>query len=653
MRTEKRMRGMLSILLLELMLTSVAGLVSAQRTGIEQCEEITIPMCRNIGYNYTYMPNPFNHDTQEEAALEAHQFWPLVEIHCSVDLKFFLCSMYAPICMPRYPKYLPACKSVCERAKNGCAPLMRKYGFAWPERMNCDDLPNYGDRKDPTNLCMDPLNGEEPSDPLSPGNFNPISTLVPGQDVHGTAHVPEYTMPTIPYVGGLPTTRYPGIKWPVVDVIMPNMNGKCMCHPPMVVVSSQQEMYFNKVYTGGVVNCARPCKNPFFTKKEREFADIWIGLWSILCFVSTSTTLLTFLIDMQRFKYPERPIIFLSACYVMVSLAYIIRLGVGHKELSCDSNVIRYSAEKDYRCIIVFLLSYFFGMASSIWWVILALTWFLAAGMKWGNEAIASYSVFYHLAAWLIPTAKSMAALWLSSVDGDSISGLCYVGNQNLGNLRGYVLAPLFVYLILGTSFLLGGFVSLFRIRNVIKQQGRTKTDKLEKLMIRIGVFSVLYTVPASIVIGCYFYEQHFREEWEKTITCGYADRTKNIKPIHAIFMLKYFMCLVIGITSGFWIWSGKTLDSWKRFYARCCGRGVAPRASGGAGQVLVPTGGIIVQPAGSHVINNGPNQVRVTLATESIAPTIASSVCKSYKQPNYNHVSHMNLQKQIPLSHV
>ena len=33
-------------------------------------------------------------------------------------------------------------------------------------------------------------------------------------------------------------------------------------------------------------------------------------------------------------------------------------------------------------CTIVFLLSYFFGMATHMWWMILTLTWFLAAGIK-------------------------------------------------------------------------------------------------------------------------------------------------------------------------------------------------------------------------------------------------------------------------------
>ncbi|KAJ8279190.1 hypothetical protein COCON_G00062560 [Conger conger] len=116
------------------------------------CQEISVPLCKGIGYNYTYMPNQFNHDTQDEAGLEVHQFWPLVEIQCSPDLKFFLCSMYTPICLEDYKKPLPPCRSVCERARAGCAPLMRQYGFPWPDRMKCDLLPVQGT---PDTLCMD------------------------------------------------------------------------------------------------------------------------------------------------------------------------------------------------------------------------------------------------------------------------------------------------------------------------------------------------------------------------------------------------------------------------------------------------------------------------------------------------------------------
>ncbi|XP_059144460.1 frizzled-5-like [Physella acuta] len=544
-----------------LFLTSIfiVSLQLAQTAGSDnrKCQEITIPMCKGIGYNMTYMPNQFNHDTQEESGLEVHQFWPLVEIQCSPDLKFFLCSMYAPICMENYKKHLPACRSVCERARDGCSPLMKQYGFNWPDRMKCEDLPEYGDKEV---LCMDANTTDRNTAMPAHNKPTPPTNKPSDRDKRPPPYPPK------PSNGPRPL--------PVDELHSTSPAKECtrVCEKPLMMISESSSSYFNKLRTGGVVNCAINCYGPYFSEHEKTFTTFWVGLWSILCCISTSMTVSTFFVDMKRFKYPERPIIFLSACYFMVSVGYIIRLIVGHENVACENGIIRYETTGPAVCTVVFLLVYFFGMASSIWWVILSFTWFLAAGLKWGQEAIASYSQYFHLAAWLIPSVKSIAVLAMSSVDGDPIAGICYVGNQSLDNLRGFVLAPLFVYLIIGASFLLAGFVSLFRIRKVIKQQGRGKTDKLERLMIRIGVFTVLYTVPASIVIACYFYEQQMRERWEATRTHTCYDQPAE--PNYTVFMLKYFMCLVIGTTSGFWIWSGKTVDSWRKlFYGKLCNK--------------------------------------------------------------------------------
>ncbi|XP_075887153.1 frizzled-5 [Nelusetta ayraudi] len=501
------------------------------------CEPITVPMCKGIGYNLTYMPNQFNHDTQEEVGLEVHQFWPLVRISCSPDMLFFLCSMYTPICLQDYRKPLPPCRSVCERAKRGCSPLMSQYGFDWPERMSCENLPQAGDDV----LCMD-------------HNSSETTTLAPA-----------FPKPT------------PG---PPKPPNRPQCDQSCRCREHLVPIKRDPHADYAQVQKDPVRYCAQPCHQPYFSADERAFTSFWVGLWSVLCFVSTLTTVATFLIDMERFKYPERPIIFLAACYLFVSLGYIIRLVAGHEQVACSSSnsvsgdqlYILSDTTGPALCTLVFLLVYFFGMASSIWWVVLSFTWFLAAGMKWGSEAIAGYSQYFHLAAWLIPSIKSIIVLALSSVDGDPVAGICYVGNQNLESLRGFVLAPLVVYLFTGSLFLLAGFVSLFRIRSIIKQGG-TKTDKLERLMIRIGLFTVLYTVPATIVVACLVYEQYYRPGWERELACScQSERQRSgVGPDYAIFMLKYFMCLVVGITSGVWIWSGKTLESWRRFVARCC----------------------------------------------------------------------------------
>ncbi|XP_034749964.1 frizzled-2 [Etheostoma cragini] len=499
------------------------------------CQPISIPLCTDIAYNQTIMPNLVGHYNQEDAGLEVHQFYPLVKVQCSPELKFFLCSMYAPVCTV-LEKAIPPCRSICERAKQGCEALMNKFGFQWPDRLRCENFPVLGDGQ----ICV----GQNDSSP---------ATVIPITQVRGTQ---DFT--TAP----------------------PHRSFRC---PNVLKVPT----YLNYKFLEEK-DCAAPCEpsrsggNMFFSDKEIHFSRIWILVWSVLCCASTLFTVTTYLVDMQRFRYPERPIIFLSGCYTMVSIAYIAGYFLGDKVVCNDS----FSPEgyrtlvqgtKKEGCTILFMMLYFFSMASSIWWVILSLTWFLAAGMKWGHEAIEAHSQYFHLAAWAVPAAKTISILAIGQIEGDVLSGVCFVSLSSLAPLRGFVLAPLFIYLFIGTSFLLAGFVSLFRIRTIMKHDG-TKTEKLERLMVRIGVFSVLYTVPATIVIACVFYEQAFRPHWERSwvsqncrslaIPCP-MQTGPRMTPDFTVYMIKYLMTLIVGITSGFWIWSGKTLHSWHKFYTR------------------------------------------------------------------------------------
>lgn len=108
-----------------------------------------------------------------------------------------------------------------------------------------------------------------------------------------------------------------------------------------------------------------------------------------------------------------------------------------------------------------------------------------------------------------------------------------------------------------------------------------------------LQVFSVLYMLPAQVVLGCLFYEQAYFDSWMLTwnsevcsrpgnqsryaIPCpvGQWSRDLGRKPNFELFMIKYLMALIVGITSSFWVWSGKTLTSWRDFYNRLRGRRV------------------------------------------------------------------------------
>lgn len=171
-------------------------------------------------------------------------------------------------------------------------------------------------------------------------------------------------------------------------------------------------------------------------------------------------------------------------CYNIYSIAYIVRLTVGREEdpaiLKRQQNLFSFKEGlKNTGCAIIFLLMYFFGMASSIWWVILApLTWFLAAGLKWGHEAIEMHSSYFHIAAWAIPAVKTIVILIMRLVDADELTGLCYMGNQNLDALTGFVVAPLFTYLVIGTLFIAArGWWPCSKFARIFKGWGNCKTS--------------------------------------------------------------------------------------------------------------------------------------------------------------------------------
>eukprot|EP00111_Clytia_hemisphaerica_P006639 TCONS_00019225-protein len=434
----------------------------------ERCVPLINDHCKDLGYNATLIPNvKAGIDKLDEAARRISEFSPLFQVNCYENFKFFICNMFLPVChsingnpTPVYP-----CRHVCEEARKGCEPLMKKYSFTWPDVLNCEFLAS--------NTKQNALCGSPP--PSKPTRKTPQTEVVP----------------TAP---------------------------------------------------------------PAWVKVVEQFPKV----------------------DHKRFKYPERPIIFLSFCYNLYSIGYLIRVFGNYENIVCENSPQGQHALIDgmssTSCAIVFFLLYFFGMASALWWVVLSVTWFLAAALKWGHEAIEKYSSLFHAVAWTVPTIQTIIALVTRKVDTDMLAGVCYIGATNSENLLMFVALPLLIYLLIGTLFLIMGFVALIKIRKELQRE--RNTNKLERLIIRIGIFSVLYSVPASIVVGCFIHEYNRLKRTEQVsqdmLSClKDPNCEKDLKPRTEIFYLRYFMLLVVGVTSGVWIWTSKTFDSWKNFYRR------------------------------------------------------------------------------------
>jgi hypothetical protein len=102
---------------------------SASSNTLNQCVEISNARpCATMPWNMTIFPNLLGHTRAEgnktqflkkinlkkttiflfiEADYELALYVPLFNINCSKSLKYFLCSVYTPICSP-----LPTCKNL-------------------------------------------------------------------------------------------------------------------------------------------------------------------------------------------------------------------------------------------------------------------------------------------------------------------------------------------------------------------------------------------------------------------------------------------------------------------------------------------------------------------------------------------------------------
>ncbi|XP_033931561.1 frizzled-3-like [Pseudochaenichthys georgianus] len=522
-----RQRVCFSVLLIPILLilfSLVTPAVSIHLESMEShsefsCEPIRLRMCQDLPYNTTFMPNLLNHYDQQTAALAMEPFHPMVNLVCSADLRMFLCALYAPVCTV-YGQVSMPCRSLCQRAKDECHKLMEVFGVAWPDDMECNRFP---DCDEPYPRVEDLQTDSDPTDESS-----------------------------------LTVSREYGFWCPRELKMEPDLGYSFM----------------------GKKDCSGPCPSMFFNQKELNFMRYFIGVVSVVCLAATLFTFLTFLIDVTRFRYPERPIIFYAVCYVMVSLVFFLGFLLEDR-VSCNaaspsqfkaSTITQGSHNKV--CTLFFMVLYFFTMAGSVWWVILTITWFLAAVPKWGSEAIEKKALIFHAVAWGLPGALTVTLLALNKIEGDGISGVCFIGLYDMDALRWFVLAPLCLNVAVGVSLLLVGIVALNRVRMEIPLEKENQT-KLVKFMIRMGVFSVLYLVPLLTVIGCYLYEHTYRSTWEKTwmeencksyhIPCPYKVE-KAKRPAMVLFLIKYLMMLVVGIPSAFWVGSKKTCFEWANF---------------------------------------------------------------------------------------
>lgn len=492
------------------------------------CEPIRIESCRGLGYNSTGMPNLVGHELQQDAERQFSSFLPLIQYGCSSKLKFFLCSVYTPMCTEKVNEPIGPCRSLCESVKKRCNSVLEEFGFFWPSALNCSKFP-ISNTQD--TMCME---GPYDEDEFWP----PKSELT-------TENIPTAKL-----------NRHFGLC----------RNFKFSDH----------YLYINRSR-----RCAHECNTDIlFGSADKDFATKWIAFWSIVCFSSSIFMLFTFfrssLPDVAFL--PEKILIILAGNYAMYSFAFILRLILGRDQITCQlegqhqSPVLIQEGLDNIGCTITFVLLYFFGNSSMIWWVFLSICLFTVKVLRKSVQQIEKMSSLFHLIAWTLPAMKTAAILVARLPDGDEFAGICYVGSQNTDALMIFVIIPSAFYLVVCLSFLvMAAFWSKPRIATLVNNpvclsnrnragsnfsfasHGTQATslhllnpystsaqEKLNSTVTQLTIFAFFYSVPATCVLASYIYEYINRESW-------YLNHSTSV-PNAEIFILKYFMSLIVGV---------------------------------------------------------------------------------------------------------
>ncbi|CAI5439208.1 unnamed protein product [Caenorhabditis angaria] len=368
-----------SIFCVILCLAQAASAKSQHQTKHEKCLRITHEMCNDLPYNMTSFPNLVNEETMKDASESIATYKPLLSVVCSEQLKFFLCSVYFPMCNEKLAQPIGPCRPLCLSVKEKCLPILQGFGFTWPDVIRCDKFPLENNRE---KMCMK------------------------GPNEQGTIEKEERA------------GRYleDGSSREVVDYNSFLLKSHGIC--------PNGEVFINKT-----AKCVPLCGNNAIAQNERESAT------KLLLFLASSSIILTFLsifiVFISKFgalgSQTEISMFFASIAFAVSSLIYVFSVSF-REQISCTdyTNHLLFIVGGMYHapCSSIASLIYYFSTAARIWWFMVCFSW---------NRQVRFNDVAsrIQMLVWGLPLAPLMLALLAKSISANPLTGICLVGTAN------------------------------------------------------------------------------------------------------------------------------------------------------------------------------------------------------------------------------
>uniref|UniRef100_A0A0A1WQ87 Protein smoothened n=1 Tax=Zeugodacus cucurbitae TaxID=28588 RepID=A0A0A1WQ87_ZEUCU len=367
------------------------------------------------------------------------------------------------------------------------------------------------------------------------------------------------------------------------DVQEMKFNATGSCLPPLVPADSSSSYY------PGIEGCGVQCKDPLYTDDEHRQIHKLISWLGTLCFLANFFVVATFIIDWENAnKYPALIVFYINLCFMISCLGWLAQFTPGSREdIVCRKDgTLRHSeptAGENLSCIVVFVLVYYFLVAAMVWFVFLTYTWHLRAV---GNvqDRIDKKGSYFHLVAWSLPLVLTITTMALSEVDGNSTVGICFVGYLNHPMRAGLLLGPLCGVILVGGYFVTRGMIMLFGLKHFANDiKSTSASNKIHLIIVRMGVCSIFTLIFILAAIACHVNEFKHSHEWAESlrrfIICRISTEEKcriENRPSIALLQLHLICLFGSGIVMSTWCWTPSSLDTWRRYIRKKCGKEVA-----------------------------------------------------------------------------
>ncbi|XP_043578808.1 protein smoothened isoform X2 [Bombus pyrosoma] len=357
-----------------------------------------------------------------------------------------------------------------------------------------------------------------------------------------------------------------------------NISGKCL--KPLVPTDNALAIF------EGVEGCGTQCNDPLFTPDEHKQIHSFIAWAAGICGSFNLFTVITFLIDWRSAnKYPALVVFYINCCFMMSCIGWLVQFTGSREVIVCRKDgTLRMSepSGENLSCVVVFVLVYYSLMAAMVWFVILTYAWhmsFQALGKI--QDRIDKKGSYFHLIAWCLPLVLTVTIMALGEIDGNSVTGICFVGYTNHAVRAWFLLGPVLIVLLVGGYFLCRGLITLIRLKissqEIISERA---SSKIRETIVRTGLFSIFTFAAVVVTFYCHIYEFQHSEEWRQSfrnymicaITTKYLDISEckmEVRPSAAKMQLHLLSPFFAGILMSSWVWTGSTVDTWTRFLRR------------------------------------------------------------------------------------